>query len=241
MPFHKKISNLKSQISSFEFIQDDPEFTEGANLKSPRNWKSPIGFTLIELLVVIAILGIIGSFGTVSFLSYERSARLKNAAMTLKNDLRYAQNKASSGDKGANVSPPNGCLQTPNILVGWYVNLSSDVASDKNKSYKIAGDCLRSDLITEDDFGPKTIKLPKGVSISKLTIAGLRSEVNILFRPLVNSVNTYETVDFIDNTTGYLRTPISTADDLVIELSETGVSNTATVTIKPNGDIYESF
>ena len=64
------------------------------------------GFTLIELLVVITLFAITSTLITASYLTFEKNQRIKSAAQTLKNDLRFAQNKALAGDKGANREFP---------------------------------------------------------------------------------------------------------------------------------------
>src|SRR3990167_2041470 len=64
------------------------------------------GFTLIELLVVITLFAITSTLITASYTTFERNQRIRNAAQTLKNDLRLVQNKALAGDKGANSECP---------------------------------------------------------------------------------------------------------------------------------------
>src|SRR3989338_10011742 len=82
------------------------------------------GFTFIELLVVITIFGLTASLVTASYLTFERNQRLKNAALTLKNELRLIQNRALSGDK-APPSDPESCYSKEGILVGWYLKIST--------------------------------------------------------------------------------------------------------------------
>ena len=72
MPFHKyPISNIQYPISNIQYPI------------------SKSGFTLIELLVVITISAMVMGLTTASYLTYERNQKLKNAAATLKTDLRF--------------------------------------------------------------------------------------------------------------------------------------------------------
>lgn len=57
------------------------------------------GFTLIELLVVISIILVVFSFGIASFNQFNKRERIRQAALTLKSSLRFAQSKAMSAEK----------------------------------------------------------------------------------------------------------------------------------------------
>src|SRR4030042_6751224 len=95
------------------------------------------GFTLIELLVVITIFGIITSLITASYVTFERGQRLRNAAETLKSDIRLVQNKALSGDK----STVSNCVEDSNTkttLIGWYL-----VVDNEATGYTISSDCVK--------------------------------------------------------------------------------------------------
>lgn len=188
----------------------------------------PRGFTLIELLVVITLFALTSSFIAAAYVSFERGQRVKNAAQTLKSDIRFAQNKALAGDKGA-----AGACSSTSTLGGWYVELTNNSAS-----YRLAGDCLGA---AESDFNPKTVNLPTGVTITKVNYVTDQSEVNILFRPLSYNVSVFGTMstpDFYDNS-GNLRTPLGSDNDLIIELSITGASQKYQVVVKPSGEVNE--
>ena len=62
------------------------------------------GFTLVELIVAICIAMIVTGLILVNYNTYNDKQRVKQAAYTLKNDLRYIETKASSGEK-----PQSGC------------------------------------------------------------------------------------------------------------------------------------
>ena len=64
------------------------------------------GFTLIEVVVSIAIGLLATSFILANYNSYNDTQSLKQAGLTLKNNLRFAQTKSSSG-----VKPSTPCTQ----------------------------------------------------------------------------------------------------------------------------------
>ncbi len=134
------------------------------------------GYSLIELLIVISIFGITVSLVTASYLTFERNQRFKNAALQLKSDIRYAQNKSSAGDKSL-----AGCIDSSRTLLGWYVNVVRDASS-----YGIYSDC-RDATGTEftDQLNGKSLPLPTGVTICSVTAAGAeKTALNLFFQPL---------------------------------------------------------
>lgn len=72
------------------------------------------GFTLIELLVASAILLTLSGVVLVNYNSYNENQRVRQAALTLKNNLRYAQSRAYNGEK-----PESGCTQLDGYLVSF--------------------------------------------------------------------------------------------------------------------------
>lgn len=70
------------------------------------------GFTLIELLIVISVLGLLLGIGLASFNTFNRRERLRQAGLTLKSTLRFAQTKAISVDK-----PMSGCTEFSGMRV----------------------------------------------------------------------------------------------------------------------------
>lgn len=188
------------------------------------------GFTLIELLVVISLMGLAGSLVTTYYLTFERSQRLKSAALTLKSDIRYVQNNALSGNKG--IASAGGCIST---LGGWYLELSTSNPT----SYRYAGDCLNG--ASEADFNAKTVNLPTGIRITRLTYGINRAEVNILYRPLAQNVAVFgpmAAADFFDNAQPSALNPPLLVNDLIIEL---GSQSNAVyqVIVKPSGEVNE--
>ncbi len=72
------------------------------------------GFTLIELLIVISILVLLLGMGLASFNTFNRRERLKQAGLTLKSTLRFAQTKSISVDK-----PSSGCTEFVGMRVAF--------------------------------------------------------------------------------------------------------------------------
>lgn len=122
------------------------------------------GFTLIELLIVSTIIGILLTTGVASYNNFNRKRMVREAALELLNNLRYVQEKASSGEK-----PSSGC----GVLDGWELEFDGT-----NYDYKIQAIC---------DSGNETgdsmlFSFPTGVSRS----SGPNS---FLFKVLAQGVN----------------------------------------------------
>lgn len=189
-------------------------------------------FSLVELLVVIALFGITSVVITVSYLSFEKNERVKNGALALKSDIRLAQSKALSGDKGANVS-----CTVSQTLAGWYVR-----AVKTSGTYYVGGVCFDP---VEIRFNERTALMLKGITVKDIIYNSVsQNEVNIFFRPLLNDVSfqdssAYSIPDFVDsaNNPGH---PLSGSGDLVIELQGSGVVGTYKVKVNQYGEVDES-
>lgn len=73
-----------------------------------------LGFTLIELLVASVILITLTGAVLVNYNSYNETQKARQAVLTLKNNLRYAQSRAYNGEK-----PESGCTQLDGYLVSF--------------------------------------------------------------------------------------------------------------------------
>ncbi len=124
------------------------------------------GFTLIELVVTVGIsLAITGGI-IVNYNSYNQTQTLKQAALTLKNDFRFIQAKANTGEK------PAGC----STLTGWDITFALG-------SYSYRANCNGTPTGTST-----TITLPYGV-----TITTLPSENPITLKVLAQGANLLST------------------------------------------------
>jgi len=194
----------------------------------------PAGFTMIELLIVLSILGVAATLVTASYLGFEKRERVKSAALEMKNQIRFAQNRALSGDKGFGTNLDDMCPAT-STLVGWYVNIDKARAN----SYFIAGDCLTDS--NETDFDKETKKLPEGVSIVNITYNTIsvqdKNNVNILFRPLENDSK------FFDAGTTSVTPPFfdTAATDIDVNklFDKSRLQESVTVTISGFNTAYE--
>jgi prepilin-type N-terminal cleavage/methylation domain-containing protein len=105
------------------------------------------GFTLIEVVVSVAVALVVTGFIIVNYNSYNDVQALKQAALTLKNNLRFAQSKASTGEKPASCSR----------LSGYTISFTS-------MSYSIEALCAPEGLV-----GARVaVSLPGGVLFSPI-------------------------------------------------------------------------
>lgn len=107
------------------------------------------GFTLIELIVVIAIIGLLFTLGLASYNNFNRKQLLTQSANTIKNDLRFIQSKAMSGEKDAVCGTSS--------LESWLLIVTS---VSPQSSYMLQGRCTNG-----VSFGYKQIWLPQGIKI----------------------------------------------------------------------------
>ena len=125
------------------------------------------GFTLIELLIVITILVTVVGFGLASYNGFNRRERLKQTALTLKSNLRFAQTKAISAEK-----PSSGCSTFVGIEVGFSAS-----------AYTTQHVCAPEGVIPTADCTPGSIVdcvlLPSDVTFSHIPS-------NVTFQTLTN-------------------------------------------------------
>ena len=206
-------------------------------------WKFIKGFTIIELLIVMSLLGIATTLVSAAYLSFEKRERVKSAALDLKSNLRLAQNKALSGDKGIAGSPATEICDTFSTLVGWFVRINTG-----SPNYEVVGSCQTTS--GEVGFSTKTYAYPDGVSLTHINYDGAYPEdfvnttVNILFRPIEREVYFFNSSSppFLDGTgniitTGLLEAPASGQISLSLKLQ--GFDTIYDVNISTSGEINE--
>ncbi|HUC94566.1 MAG TPA: prepilin-type N-terminal cleavage/methylation domain-containing protein [Candidatus Saccharimonadales bacterium] len=108
-------------------------------------WKIRNGYTLIEILVALTIIGLLFSFGYVSFRDYSRRQAVSDAVKTIQGDLRLAEGDAITGQK------PTGCNTTLDTFSFTIVS---------QWEYKIEGNCGITTIPVKD------VILPSGITIS---------------------------------------------------------------------------
>ena len=131
------------------------------------------GYTLIEILVAISIIGVLFSFGFVSYRDFSRRQALSGLVKQIQGDLRLAQGDAAAGYK------PSGCLGT---LDSYSFYISS------NSVYKVQANCGA----TTTDV--KSVTLPSGATMSTNSIPSL-----LKFKVLGQGTNLSGGVDWIMN------------------------------------------
>lgn len=102
------------------------------------------GFTLIEIMVSLGILTTIGGMGIAAYNSFDSVQRVKQATLTLENNLRYAQASALSS-----LVPDPACTR----LDGYVFR------AENATTYKIQGRC------DSGDYSLRTVTLPPGASL----------------------------------------------------------------------------
>lgn len=112
------------------------------------------GFTLIEVIVTVAISLLVTGFIIVNYNSYNDIQLLKQSALTLKNNLRFAQSNAFSGEKPTSAAPsPAPAICT--TLVGYTITFAAS-------GYVLQALCNPEGL----QAAVVSVVLPSGVSFS---------------------------------------------------------------------------
>lgn len=137
--------------------------------------KAPNGFTLIELLVSVAIVIVVTGGVIVNYNTYNDAQKARQAGLTVKNNLRFAQSRAYNGEK-----PASGCTQ----LLGYRVAFTAT-------SYTIQAQC------TEGVTGSQqSMILDSGLSFSPVP-------PDILFRVLTRGLDSDVTVKVTGSNRSY--------------------------------------
>ena len=74
------------------------------------------GFTLIELIVAVSISLFVTGLLVINYNSYNTNQSLRQAALTLKNNVRFLESKAANGEKPAAACP---------TLTGWAITFAA--------------------------------------------------------------------------------------------------------------------
>lgn len=184
------------------------------------------GFSFVELLVVIAILGLLLTITFASFSNFQKSTKLTNAALQLKSDLRYAQNKALAGDKST-----TNCSVAGNTLVGWYLEINNN-----SNSYLINGICKNNlGFEVPETLAYKTPSLPNGVTATN----DEGGDIRVLFKTIEREVSIHDVsaAPYFYDASGSIQNLVSSPFPFKITLTST--SGSYQVVIQPSGEISE--
>ncbi len=107
------------------------------------------GYTLVEVLVSLTVVGLLFSFGFVSFRDFSRRQQLIGAVRTVKGEIRLVQSKASAGEKPDDVK----CNATNTLSSYSFIRINSD-------SYQVTANCLGGSVVI------KTGSLADGISMT---------------------------------------------------------------------------
>lgn len=136
------------------------------------------GFTLFELIVAISILILLFGLGIAGYNAFNRKDRLRQAGLTIKAHLRFAQTKAFSVDK-----PSSGCT----TFTGMRVSFTAT-------TYSIDHMCTEGVVGTAE-----TITLQSGITFSPVpssfTFTPLKGTISLASGQAIvlsNTVDTYQ-------------------------------------------------
>src|SRR3989344_4748736 len=151
-------------------------------MKTPLRQSPQTGFTLIELMVAIGLFMLAIGGVLANYNGFHTRQKVKQAALTFKEHLRFAQSEALTGKKPTGVGDP--CVAKS--LDGYTVTFTS--ASD----YVVGPVCE-----TIASIDTKTFSFPTGISLSPVS--------SISFQSLNGKVNSAADVDYVisDGTKSY--------------------------------------
>jgi prepilin-type N-terminal cleavage/methylation domain-containing protein len=148
-------------------------------------------FTLIELLVVIVILSVITVGAVAGYGIYNNSNRVKQTALTLKNNLRLAQSNATTARK-----PESGCTKLNGYKVSFTANSYTMVPNCDN-DVDVSENEVQTVLNTGLTFSPVPSSFIFNVLTAGTTIAGTET-IRISGYGKFYSVNVLRSGDIID-------------------------------------------
>lgn len=116
-------------------------------------FKSSKGFTLIEILVGLTIVGMLFSFGFVSYRDFTRRQTLGSFSKQLQGDIRLAQANALSG-----VKPQVAACDSTYVLDNYSFHIISST------EYELVAVCSKVGFTSS--ITTKDVELPAGITIS---------------------------------------------------------------------------
>lgn len=178
------------------------------------------GLTLIEILVSVVILTTVIGIGVAGYNNFNENQKVKQAALTVKNNLRFAQEKANSAIKPntGGVEENKDCykLQLYRFLIAPpHQHLNDDPAT-----YEISARCsCDPNDICDDTAGPgsnldfydsQIYKLPSSVFFTEFTEETWQPNIINPDRMLFNVVGSVQRITYpgtisIQNETGSIK------------------------------------
>ncbi|MGA2910626.1 MAG: prepilin-type N-terminal cleavage/methylation domain-containing protein [Candidatus Microgenomates bacterium] len=166
------------------------------------------GYTLIEILVSLTIVGLLFSFGYISFRDYSRRQTVAGVVKEIQGDLRLAQEDALAGQLPSSTDDPKGFCSGTNSLNGYYFDIIS------TSEYDLEAVCTGGTVSTIFGENPaKQVTMPSDVLISA-------TDNPILFKILGQGTN------------------IPNGQNAEIDLSQVGTTNKGVVLVGSGGEIH---
>jgi len=116
-------------------MKHGPVLKDSTKLSRMSKRRESTGFTLIEMIISVVILLLLLGLTLVGYASYNEKHKVKQAALTLKSDLRMARMNAISGNK------PSSCVAQGDTFEGYTVSFTES-------SYTVVPRCHLSNEIT---------------------------------------------------------------------------------------------
>lgn len=132
------------------------------------------GFTLIEIIIAVGITVLLASSAVSGFSTFNQNQQVKQAALTLKTNLRLAQSKALSAQK------PNVDEVACTRVLSYWVNF----VSSPNQGYTVYAKCTEGDISVATITLPPTVwflTVPSPITFATVTgRTGIASEITLL-------------------------------------------------------------
>jgi len=142
------------------------------------------GFTLVELLIVFVVIAILSSILVANFSEIRQQLALKRAAHKLAQDIRWAQEMATSS---AEFKESENC--DPSFYTAYGYGIYIDFKDDKKK-YILYADINGDENYSSADCKIKTISIEeKGIVIEKIKNTEPNDKVAINFKPPNPNIN----------------------------------------------------
>lgn len=127
-----------------------------------------MGFTLIELMIAISIGSLVLTLGTARYMDFNKTQTIKEVGLTVKNNLRQIQTKATTG-----VKPASAACTSSVSLDGYQITISNTsitstaVCNGSTSGNPVTTYNLPAGLFFDSSGSTIFNVLGKGVSVAK--------------------------------------------------------------------------